>query len=104
MNEQQYNKVAFNDRQDNDNTLLHLGSFYLQPNIVERQIHFIIDKVVNASSPEAPARLFNAQQRAAKMHGMLIAAPDIMWGYYQRLESEYYLDASTTCHQKRPNH
>ncbi|GAN11531.1 hypothetical protein MAM1_0665d11095 [Mucor ambiguus] len=82
MNEEESNKVAFNDRQDNDNTLLHSNSFYLQPNIGERQIHFILDKVINAWSPEAPVKLLIAQQRTAKMHDMLIAAPDIMWGYY----------------------
>jgi hypothetical protein len=70
-----------------------LNTFYLQANIGDRQTYFIPSKVVNS----LPSKLFTAQERTAEINDMLIAVPDIMWGYYQQLELEGHLDALTTC-------
>ncbi|KAK4521203.1 uncharacterized protein ATC70_013148 [Mucor velutinosus] len=103
QDEEESNEIAFNDGQDNDSTLLPLNSFYVQANIGERQIDFILNKVVKASLCKDPVKLFTAQERTVEMDDILVVASEIMWGHYQQLESESHLDSLITCCAKHEN-
>ncbi|KAK4521246.1 uncharacterized protein ATC70_013191 [Mucor velutinosus] len=103
QDEEETDGFAFSDREDTKSTLLPLNSFNLQANIDERQIHFILNKVVNASSSAIPVELFTAQERTVEMDHILVTASDIIWDHYQQLESEGHLDALITCYSEHEN-
>lgn len=98
QNEKKLDKSAFISKQENSNrNLLPLNSCYLQTSIKERQINFILNKVVRAPSSRNSAELFTLQERAVEMNDMMNTTSDIIWSQYQRLELEGYLKAEISC-------
>ncbi|KAK4521208.1 uncharacterized protein ATC70_013153 [Mucor velutinosus] len=98
QNEKKSDGSIFSGRpEDGNKNPLPLNSFYLQANIGERLIHFILNKVVKIPSPGNPIELFTALEKTVKMNDILTAASEIMWGHYQQLESDGHLEALITC-------
>ncbi|KAL9559107.1 hypothetical protein MBANPS3_000588 [Mucor bainieri] len=91
---------AVHHTHEEDTVSLPLNSFYLQANINERQINFIVNKVVKASTTETPAELFTAEERTVDIDDIQTAASNNVWNQYQLLESEGCLSKFVICCQE----
>lgn len=99
QDEEGSDNVAFNDCKKDDSILLPLNSLYLQANIKERQIEFILNKVVKEASSETHVELFTIHERIIEIDDLRITIPYILWCHYQLLEAHGHLDSLITCCQ-----
>ncbi|KAL9559109.1 hypothetical protein MBANPS3_000590 [Mucor bainieri] len=80
MNEEEPNEIAaLSNLQQEDSILLPLNSFYLQANINQRQINFILNKVVKASTTETSAKMFTAEERTVDIGDIQMETSDNLW-------------------------
>jgi len=100
QDQEESGKVVLHDTQESGNTFLPVNSFYLQANIGERQIEFILNKVVKAPLSKTPVELFTAQEQIIEMDDILTATSNILWNHYQLLESEGCLNTFISCCQE----
>ncbi|KAG1121569.1 hypothetical protein G6F42_012303 [Rhizopus arrhizus] len=99
LNEEKFDNMAFDTMQDNSN-FLPMNSYYVQVNIEEQQIKYILNKVIKTPSSKNAAQLFTVQEREISINGLASSASDEMWNHYQRLESEGHLGALIDwCHK-----
>ncbi|KAK4521037.1 uncharacterized protein ATC70_004026 [Mucor velutinosus] len=65
--------------------LIAPNSFYVQANVTEAQISFILNKVVELPSSETGIGLFTIQERSVKMQDIAETALHILWDHCQSM-------------------
>ncbi|KAL9559243.1 hypothetical protein MBANPS3_000510 [Mucor bainieri] len=83
--------VTLTNAQQESSIFLPLNSFYLQANISQRQINFILNKVVKESTTKTPAKLFTTEERTVEIDDIQITTSDNLWSQYQLLDSKGFL-------------
>ncbi|KAL9546275.1 hypothetical protein PS6_007744 [Mucor atramentarius] len=91
LGEEDSNSVASDRIQEDNSSFLPMNSYYIQVNIEEQQIKYILNKVIKTPSSKNAAQLFTVQEREISINGLASSASDEMWNHYQRLESEGHL-------------
>ncbi|KAL9559101.1 hypothetical protein MBANPS3_000582 [Mucor bainieri] len=65
--------------------LIAPNSFYVQANVIETQISFILNKVIEVSSSNTGIDLFTVQERAIEMENIADTASYLLWNHYQAM-------------------
>ncbi|KAL9559102.1 hypothetical protein MBANPS3_000583 [Mucor bainieri] len=65
--------------------LIMPNSFYVQANVTETQISFILNKVIEVSSSNTGIDLFTVQERAIEMENIAETASYLLWNHYQAM-------------------
>ncbi|KAL9559097.1 hypothetical protein MBANPS3_000578 [Mucor bainieri] len=65
--------------------LIAPNSFYVQANVTETQISFILNKVIEVSSSNTSIDLFTVQERAIEMENIADTASYLLWNHYQAM-------------------
>ncbi|CAO0801448.1 unnamed protein product [Mucor circinelloides] len=100
LNEEKFDIMAFDTVQEDNSSFLPMNSYYVQVNIEEQQIKYILNKVIKTPSSKNAAQLFTVQEREISINGLVSTASDEMWNHYQRVESEGHLGALIDwCHE-----
>ncbi|KAL9537980.1 hypothetical protein MBANPS3_011296 [Mucor bainieri] len=63
--------------------LIAPNSFYVQANVTETQISFILNKVIEVPSSEAGIDLFTVQERSVEIEDIAEASSCLLWNHYQ---------------------
>ncbi|KAL9557248.1 hypothetical protein MBANPS3_001479 [Mucor bainieri] len=65
--------------------LIAPNSFYVQANVTETQISFILNKVIEVSPSNTGIDLFTVQERAIEMENIADTASYLLWNHYQAM-------------------
>lgn len=65
--------------------LIRPNTFYVQASITEKQINFILNKVITTSSSEDVVKLFTIQERSVTIEDIAETASHMLWDHYQSL-------------------
>ncbi|KAL9548439.1 hypothetical protein PS6_006601 [Mucor atramentarius] len=78
--------------------LMAPNSFYVQASITEKQISFILNKVIQVSSSKNAVDLFTVQERSIDMEDVAETASHMLWNYYQAIiDMKEHQDLLTKC-------
>ncbi|GAN03685.1 hypothetical protein MAM1_0046c03140 [Mucor ambiguus] len=84
--------VVVGDEEKNDSTfqtckrtdgLIAPNSFYVQANVTETQISFILNKVIEVPSSENAVSLFTVQERSVEIEDIVETVSHLLWNHYQ---------------------
>ncbi|KAL9548798.1 hypothetical protein MBANPS3_005517, partial [Mucor bainieri] len=67
------------------NNLIAPNSFYVQANVTETQISFILNKVIEVPSSETGIDLFTVQERSVEIEDVAEASSYLLWNHYQSI-------------------
>lgn len=67
------------------NSLIAPNSFYVQANVTDTQIYFILNKVIEVPPPETGIALSTVQERSIETEDIAEAASLLLWNYYQSM-------------------
>ncbi|KAL9558819.1 hypothetical protein MBANPS3_000719 [Mucor bainieri] len=65
--------------------LIAPNSFYVQANVTETQISFILNKVIEATSSKTGIDLFTVQERSVEIEDIAETASYLLWNHYQSM-------------------
>ncbi|KAL9558391.1 hypothetical protein MBANPS3_000934 [Mucor bainieri] len=84
VNDQEQNDSRFQACKPADN-LIAPNSFYVQANVTETHISFILNKVIEDPSSKTGIGLFTVQERSMEIEDIVETASYLLWNHYQAM-------------------